>query len=58
MVEIALSPDVPVGFVDRVKKVGAYDEDVDAPPMLYKAWGSGLWFGIAGAYRNAIVKIL
>jgi hypothetical protein len=58
LVEIAASPEVPVCLVDRVKEVGAHDEDVDAPSVLYESWGSGLRFWVAGAYRNTVVEAL
>jgi hypothetical protein len=47
---------VVVGFVDGVEQVEGYDGDVDAPAVLGPAGCAGLWLGVAGADREAVVE--
>lgn len=58
LVEIAALMNLPVCFIDGVKKVYRHDANIDAPAVLNVQSGAWLRFGVSNAYGEVIPQIL
>ena len=53
-VEVSSSPELPIGFIDRVDEVGQDDEDEDASTVFGEAGRAGSWLRVASADEDCV----